>query len=59
MLVSGVVIQGAPDIERWVTRYHVEYGLDGVSWEDVRNESTYTEVCNLPLITNYQEPHLQ
>ena len=52
ILVSGVVIQGRPDMEEWVTRYRVEYALDGVSWELVKDESTSTEVCNLSLITN-------
>ena len=63
-LVSGVVIQGRRDIEAWVTKYEVEYALDGVSWELVKDESTSAEVCNvsnekqnlnknlLPLITN-------
>ena len=47
LLVSGVVIQGRPDIEGWVTRYKVEYALDGVSWKNVRDENTKTEVCDL------------
>ena len=47
LLVSGVVIQGRSDVKRWVTRYQVEYALDGVSWENVTDESTKTEVCNL------------
>ena len=47
ILVSGVVIQGTPDIERWVTRYHVEYALDGVWWENVTYENTSVEVCYL------------
>ena len=44
--VSGIVIQGRPDVEEWVTRYHVEYTLDGVSWENVTDESTSAEVSN-------------
>ena len=47
ILVSGVMIQGRSDEKRWVTRYHVEYALDGVSWESVTNESTSAEVCIL------------
>ena len=47
VFVSGVVIQGRPDIEEWVTRYYVECALDGVSWENVTDESTLTEVCNV------------
>ena len=47
IFVSGVVIQGRSDIEEWVTRYHVEYALDGVFWEQVKDENTSTEVCNV------------
>ena len=46
LLVSGVVIQGRPDIKEWVTRYNVEYALDGVSWENVTDENALSEVCN-------------
>ena len=46
ILVSGVVIQGRSYVKRWVTRYWVKYALDGVSWEDVTDNST-SEVCNL------------
>ena len=45
ILVSGVVIQGRPDVYKWVTRYKVEYALDGVSWENVTDESNTAEVC--------------
>ena len=44
ILVSGVVLQGRPDIEGWVTRYQVEYALDGVSWENFKDGNTSTEV---------------
>ena len=47
ILVSGVVIQGRSDVENFVTRYQVEYALDGVSWETVTDESALDEVCNL------------
>ena len=45
--VSGVVIQGRPDIEEWVTTYQIEYALNGVSWEFLKDENTKIEVCNL------------
>ena len=44
ILVSGVVIQGRPDIKEWVTSYQIEYALDGASWENVTDESSSTEV---------------
>ena len=47
LLVSGVVTQGRSDVKSWVTRYQVEYALDGISWENVADESTSAEVCNL------------
>ena len=46
IFVSGVVIQGRPNIAGWVTRYQVTYALDGVSWETVTDEKTSPEVCN-------------
>ena len=47
IFVSGVVIQGRPDIKEWVTRYQVKYALDGVSWEFVTDENASAEVRNL------------
>ena len=47
VLVSGVVLQGSPDIEAWVTTYHVEYSLDGFSWDLVNDENTQVEVSDL------------
>ena len=49
VLVSGVVIQGRPDVKEWVTRYRVKYALDGVLWKLVKDESTSTEVYDLSL----------
>ena len=46
LLVSGVVIQGRPDVNEWVTTYLVEYAIDGVSWEFVRDGNTTIEVCD-------------
>ena len=45
--VSGVVLQGRPDIKEWITRYQVEYALDGNSWENVTDEYAKIEVCDL------------
>ena len=47
IFVSGVVIQGRPDIEGWVTKYHVDYALYGFSWEVVRDKNSKTEVRDL------------
>ena len=47
ILITGVVIQGRPDIEEWVTRYYVEYALHGFSWKLVKDENTENEVCIL------------
>ena len=51
VFVSGVVLQGRPNVEAWVTTYHVEYALNGFSWELVKDENTQIEVCDL-------SPHL-
>ena len=53
ILVSGIVMQGRSDVQKWVTRYRVKYALDGVSWEDVTDKSTSAEVCNLNEIMLY------
>ena len=45
LLVSGVVIQGRVDIKEWITTYKVEYALDGVSWEPVKDEKAIAEVA--------------
>ena len=47
VLVSGVVVQGRPDFERWVTTYNIEYALDGFSWELVRDQNTDIEVRDI------------
>ena len=49
VFVSGVVLQGRPDIEAWITTYHVEYALDGFSWELVKDENAQTEVRDIYL----------
>ena len=46
LLVSGVVMQGRPDVDEWVTTYRVEYAVDGVSWEFVKDGNTTIEVCD-------------
>lgn len=31
-LISGIVTQGKPDTDDWITQYHVLYSLDGYKW---------------------------
>lgn len=30
--ISGVITQGASDVDQWVTKYRLEYSSDGASW---------------------------
>ncbi len=36
-LVSGVITQGRPNFDQWVTDYTVEHSDDGIVWIDVDN----------------------
>ncbi|XP_031558945.1 transmembrane protease serine 9-like [Actinia tenebrosa] len=36
--VSGIGIQGHPNMDRWVTKYKLDYSIDGITW------SSYPEV---------------
>ena len=44
MVITGVNMQGNPSSDKWVTRYKVEFSLDHVTWEYVRDENGNTEV---------------
>ncbi|XP_072025093.1 uncharacterized protein [Amphiura filiformis] len=44
LLVTGVVLQGRGDAEEWVTTYNVEYGIDGVTWDYVRDDNETVEL---------------
>lgn len=34
--ITGVVIQGCPTEDHWVTKFKVQISLDGVSWDDYK-----------------------
>ena len=46
VLLTGVVLQGHPNANEWVTRYTVMISLDDVVWENVTDEFGITEVGN-------------
>lgn len=37
--VSAIGIQGNPTADQWITKYRVEYSMDGMKWQK------YPEVC--------------
>ena len=46
-IVTGVSIQGNPSSDKWVTKYKVEFSLNHVMWEYVRDENDVFEVSLL------------
>lgn len=40
MHIEGVVTQGHPDYDDWVTHYQVQYSIDGTAWLYVNGDST-------------------
>ena len=42
--VTGVIVQGRPDADEWITRYKVAYSLDGPTWEFVLDDNNTVEV---------------
>ena len=43
-VISGVIMQGNPSSDMWVTRYKVEFSLDHDMWEYVPDENSIIEV---------------
>ena len=44
MVITGVIMQGNPSSDKWVTRYKVEFSLDHAMWKNVTDEYGITEV---------------
>ena len=44
--ITGVVLMGHPSFNYYVTRYRVDFCLDGVSWENVTDENGDAEVLS-------------
>ena len=40
MHIEGVVTQGNPDYDYWVTHYQVQYSIDGTAWLYVNGDSS-------------------
>ena len=49
--VTGVKMQGNPFSDKWVTKYKVEFSLDHVMWENVRDKNDIFEVSSLNWFT--------
>ena len=47
-VITGIVTQGRPDDDRWVTKYLVKFSLDGHSWLNANSSDTETpRVCQI------------
>ena len=42
--VSGIILQGRGDHNQWVTKYKVQYSIDGVNWRFVRDANNSVAV---------------
>ena len=42
--ITGVILMGNPSSNNYVTRYKVEFCLDGATWENVTDQNGDTEV---------------
>ena len=38
-LVSGIMMQGRTDLDQWVKKYKVQYSVDGISWQFVKDRN--------------------
>lgn len=43
-IITGVVVSGEADSESFVSRFTVQYSLDGISFEDILTEDGYRQV---------------
>ncbi|XP_072041633.1 EGF-like repeat and discoidin I-like domain-containing protein 3 [Amphiura filiformis] len=43
-LVTGVMIQGRPDAPQWVSKFKIQYSLDGNYWKFVQTPDTETDM---------------
>ena len=42
--ITGVLIQGNPTFDRWVSRFQIQYSLNNVNWLFVKNDAGTNEV---------------
>ena len=42
--ITGVLIQGNPTSDRWVSRFQIQYSLNNVNWVFVMNDAGANEV---------------
>ena len=42
--ITGVLIQGNPTSDRWVSKFQIQYSLNNVNWVFVKNEADDNEV---------------
>ena len=47
--MTGVLIQGNPTSDRWVTKFQIKYSLDHGSWSYVTDDAMANEVSHLQL----------
>ena len=42
--VSGIVLQGRSEADQWVTKYKVQYSIDGITWQYIQDNSNNDKV---------------
>lgn len=42
--VTGIVIQGCPQSDSWVTKFKLQHSVDGASWTDYTADGTVSDV---------------
>lgn len=41
--VTGIVIQGCPQNDNWVTKFKIQHSMDGVDWTDYTADGAVSE----------------
>ena len=45
--ITGVLIQGNPTSDRWVSKFQIQYSLNNVNWLFVKNDADDNEVRDI------------
>lgn len=44
--VTGIVIQGCPQGDNWITKFKIQHSMDGASWTDYTADGAVSERCS-------------
>lgn len=45
--VTGIVIQGCPQSDSWITKFKLQHSVDGATWTDYTADGTVSDVSAL------------